>query len=241
MIAPVSSAQIDPLWGANTTSEPGGEREVAASGSSGRFEESFRRRVGGGGYPDGWNQARTVLVANSATDHTPVHASLTDLTIADFEFPSGGHAGNPDVPNLTDVGPLSLYPGDPLTGDPLFLAGPVDLEGLPVWIEPVNGNPYWRIPRERIVDVSVGRYDYTKLGFEARPLCNQGLHPTFETLPGPAVWESSDGAPWTVQRRVIDHVGGRAILQDTNTSMADFVRGRKTPEWTPDILPGGAG
>mgnify|MGYP001817817697 CR=1 FL=1 len=29
----------DPLWGANTTSEPGGEREVAASGSSGRFEE----------------------------------------------------------------------------------------------------------------------------------------------------------------------------------------------------------
>jgi hypothetical protein len=47
------------LWGANTTSEPRGEREVATSGSSGRFEESFRRRVGGGGYPDGWNQART--------------------------------------------------------------------------------------------------------------------------------------------------------------------------------------
>jgi len=35
---------------------------VATSGSSGRFEESFRERVGGGGYADGWNQARTKAI-----------------------------------------------------------------------------------------------------------------------------------------------------------------------------------
>jgi hypothetical protein len=190
----------------------------------------------GADYPVG--PGETVLVANSATDHTPVHASLHDLTVADFEYPSGGQAGNPDVPNLADVGPYTLDIGDPLPGHPLFLAESIELEALPVWIEPVNGYGYWRIPRERIVDVSVGQFDYTKSNFEMISLCNQALDPTFETLPGPAVWSSSDGAAWTVQRRVIGHVGGRAILQDTNTSMADFVRAWKTPGWTADTLPG---
>ncbi|MFO8174099.1 MAG: hypothetical protein R6T96_07420 [Longimicrobiales bacterium] len=89
------------------------------------------------------------------------------------------------------------------------------------------------------MDVTIGRYDFTKRGIEFPPLCNQALHPAFETLPGPAVWASLDGASWTVQRRVIGHVGGRAILQDTNTSMADFVQAWKTPGWTADTMPGG--
>ena len=128
-----------------------------------------------------------------------------------------------------------------MPGHPIFLAEPVNLEYLAVYVEPINGYAYWRIPREGILDVTVGQNDYTKSAYEAAPVCNQALDPTFETLPGPAVWSSSDGAAWTVQRRVIGHVGGRAILQDTNTSMADFVRAWKTPGWTPDSLPGGTG
>ncbi len=85
--------------------------------------------------------------------------------------------------------------------------------------------------------VTVNQNDFTKNAYEARPLCLQTVHQSFDMLPGPALWESSDGPAWTAQRRVLFTSDGRKVLQDTNTSMADFVRAWKTPGWVPDTLP----
>ncbi len=183
----------------------------------------------------------TALIAKSAIDHTSVHWSLSDLSEADFELPIGGGAGNPDVPDLVQLGPIMLYPSEPNTTFPLFLSEPVDLASLPTRADPNKGFIHLRYPRDGIVDAVLVQYDFAKSSYEAAPFCSQALDPFFEALPGPAVWESSDGdgAAWTAQRRVIGHENGRPILQDTNTSMADFVRAWKTPGTTPDSGPGG--
>lgn len=181
----------------------------------------------------------TVLIARSAIDHTSAHPSLSDLSAADFEFPTEGAAGNPDVPNLVELGPNLLNPAEPNNTYPLFLSDAVDVEALPVRSDPIGGRKYWRFPGDRIVDAVLMQWDFTKGSFQPSPFCNQALDPSFEALPGPALWSGSDGAAWTAQRRVIGHEGGRPILQDTNTSMADFVRALKTPGWTPDSVPGG--
>lgn len=182
-----------------------------------------------------------VLVARSAVDHTPIHWSLSDLSHADFEFGSqGGEAGNPDVPDLASIGLEPLFINTPLTGDPLFLAGPIDVETLPRMSDAWSGRPWVRFPRAAIADVVIGVYDYARGVTAPPPRCSQAIDPHFETLPGPATWDtSSDGPAWTVQRRVLFTSDGRKILQDTNTSMADFVRAWKTPGWVPDSIGGG--
>ena len=181
----------------------------------------------------------TVLIARSAVDHTGFHWTLNDLSEADFEFGSSGTAGNPDVPDLVDRGPASVRSFDFMAADPLFLAEPLDLESLPRMAETWLGYVFLKFPKESIVDVTMGMGDMTKNGFQAFPFCDMALHPGFETLPGPAVWDDSEGAAWTRQRRVLLSEDGRKILQDTNTSMADFVRAWKTPGEVPVSLTGG--
>ena len=181
----------------------------------------------------------TVLIARSAVDHTSAHPSLSDLSPADFEFPTGGEAGNPDVPNLVELGPNLLNAAEPNNTYPLFLSERVDLAALPVRSDPIGGREYRRFPGSQIVDAVLMQWDFTKSSFSPSPFCNQALDPSFEALPGPALWSASDGAAWTAQRRAIGYEGGRPILQDTNTSMADFVRAWKTPGVTPASGPGG--
>ena len=181
----------------------------------------------------------TVLIARSAIDHTPVHPSLEDLSTADWEFGLSGAAGNPDVPDLSIVGLEGLRINDPMFGNPLFLSRPVDTESLPRLTESWSGRTYLRFPREEIIDVTIGAVDFTKSSFETAAPCSQAIDPHFETLPGPALWSASDGPAWTAQRRVLFTADGRKILQDTNTSMADFVRAWKTPGWIPDTIPDG--
>jgi hypothetical protein len=180
---------------------------------------------------------RTVLVARSAVDHTPIHSTLEDLSGADFEFPFS--ADNPDVPNLTNIGLDALYINTPTIGVPIFLSLPVDTESLPRQTEQWLGYTYARFPREAILDLVIPVHDYTKAVIQLAPPCSQPIDPHFEMLPGPALWESSDGPAWTAQRRVLITSDGRKSLQDTNTSMADFVRALKTPGWIPDTIPEG--
>ncbi len=181
----------------------------------------------------------TVLIARSAIDHTPVHSSLEDLSGADFEFAPEFSADNPDVPNLTSIGLDALNINTPTIGVPIFLSLPVDTESLPRLTEQWLGYTYARFPRESILDLVIPVYDYTKGVIELAPPCSQAIDPHFETLPGRALWESSDGPAWTAQRRVLITSDGRKSLQDTNTSMADFVRAWKTPGWIPDTIPEG--
>lgn len=194
----------------------------------GIWSRSYLRFPGeGSDYPVG--PGETVLVARSAVDHTSVHSSLSDLTSAEFEFPSAGSAGNPDVPDLTDVGSRQLLGPEPNVTYPIFLAAPTDTESLPTATEPLRGVVYHRFPISSVVDVAVMQWDYTKGGTTQPPFCSQVVTPDLEALPGPALWSSSDGAAWTGQRRLLGVEGGRGILQDTNSSMSDFVRAWKTP------------
>lgn len=182
----------------------------------------------------------SVLVARSAVDHGPIHWSLSDLTCADFEI--GGEADNPDVPNLASVGLEPLYINTPMTGTPLFLSLPVEIESLPRQTDAWSGRAWVRFPSRAILDASIGVSDWTKGVLEPIAFCSQAIDPHFETLPGPASSDhSSDSPAWTLQRRVLFTSDGRKILQDTNTSMADFVRAWKTPGWVPDSIGGGDG
>jgi hypothetical protein len=100
---------------------------------------------------------------------------------------------------------------------------------------------YLRVPGESIVDAVVGTYDLSYAGNETTELCLEALHANFERLPGPGLWPGANGnADYSIQRRVLGVQDGQFLLQDTNTSMADFVRARGTPGWIQDTLPGGA-
>jgi cytochrome P450 len=140
---------------------------------------------------------------------------------------------------LESIGLEPLYRNTPITGTPIFLSKPLDPESLPTQTEPWLGHKYARFPKEAVLDLVIGVYDGTKGVLKRSPLCPQAIDPHFETLPGPALWSASDGPAWTAQRRVLFTADGRKILQDTNTSMADFVRAWKTPGWIPDTIPEG--
>lgn len=181
-----------------------------------------------------------VLVAKSAVDHRPIHVSLQDLTDADFEWSGARTADNPAVPNLEDVGPTPLYTNLPIGEDPIFLASPVDLKGLPAWTQPYDGYRYVRIPAAAILDAVVPAYDFTRSSFEPTQRCLHSLNASFERLPGPALWSGSAEAAYSLQRRVLgDSPIGTPLLQDTNTSMADFVRAMVTPGTIKQVPPGG--
>ncbi|MDP2959548.1 MAG: hypothetical protein Q8N53_24220 [Longimicrobiales bacterium] len=180
-----------------------------------------------------------VLLAKSAVDHRPVHPSLMDLTNADFEWGGQRTADNPSAPNLTDVGPTRLYSPLPISDSPVFLARPMELDGLPSWIHPYDGHRYIRIPADAVLDAMAPLYDFTRASYEPLERCLHALNPAFERLPGPALWSGSMEASYSLRRRVLGvSPDGRRLLQDTNTSMVDFVRAMGTPGWIPDAPDG---
>ena len=201
------------------------------------FRRLFRFPGAGSEYP--LPPGGVALVARNAADHRHVHSTLSDLSQAAFEWGSAGAAGNPDVPNLEDVG-LTLMPSHwPVYGQPFFMAMPVDLASLPRYLDPWDGTEWRRIPAAAVINVTVGVYDFSSSGFQAEPTCLRDIHEGFDRLPGPALADGSEGASYSAQRRLVVFEDGRRILQDTNTSMADFVRAWKTPGWVPDTIPEG--
>ena len=190
----------------------------------------------GGEYPV--EPGGVVLIARSAVDHSGVHSSLRDLSGADFEFGFSGAAGNPDVPNLVEVGPSALVEIDPVSSLPLFLADPVDRDALASRVHPSNGARYLQIPAEKILDVVGGLHDFTNSGIQPTDLCLAAVNSAFERLPGPATLDGSDAAAFGIQRRVLGNSqSGVKLLQDTNTSMADFILAPGTPGWVPESTP----
>ncbi len=182
---------------------------------------------------------QTALIAKSAIDHRSVDPGFDDLSRADFEWGGYRNADNPDVPNLQDIGlrPMQpIWPGD--ADMPEFLSEPVDLTVLPRYVDPYSGYTWVRIPAATILDAWVGVGDQSVYTY-TYPSCLEATHRYFERLPGPAgaLADWHDGL--SAQRRVLRILpDGRRILQDTNTSMADFVKALRTPGWIPDSLPG---
>ncbi|UCG88273.1 MAG: hypothetical protein JSW71_06940 [Gemmatimonadota bacterium] len=172
----------------------------------------------------------TALVAHAAVDHRPVHPGLYDLRHADFEWGGWQIADNPDVPNLADIGPQGMWFYWPLSFDmPLFLANPVDWETLPRYMEVIAGRVSVRIPRAVILDTWAGPVSYTP--------CLTVTHRLFERLPGPPSGHGDFDNGLSAQRRILYVLpDGRKVLQDTETSMVDFVKAPRSPGWIPDSL-----
>jgi hypothetical protein len=176
------------------------------------------------------------LIAGVAMDHRTLLATLPDLRHADFEFPGSGGADNPDVPNLESVG---LQPMEPAGWSPTFLAEPVDVGALPRYVDEHSGHVYVRIPSAAILDATAGVPDFTTYSYQASPACLEELHRAFERLAGPPYRMGDTDRELSAQRRVLTVLpDGRKLLQDTNTSMFDFVKAPRTPGWIPDSLPG---
>jgi hypothetical protein len=176
---------------------------------------------------------QTALIAKAAVDHRIVDPRLPDLSHADFEW-GGSSADNPDVPNLTDIGPQRMVANWPFPESPQFLSEPVDLASLPRYTDPYSGDDWVRIPRALVLDVAVIAQDWTTSNYTPVASCLETTHRYFERLPGPA-WAATDPVQeLTEQRRVLMVLpDGREVLQDTETSMADFVKAAMTPGWIP--------
>ncbi len=168
-----------------------------------------------------------------------MHPDLYDLSHADFEWGGRGTADNPDVPILEAIGLRPMTYVLPNAQTPEFLSEPVDLETLPRYVDPFSGNTLVRIPRRLVLDAWAMTIDWTTDNFDVPvSACLEDMHRNFERLPGPAGYLSDSDFALSYQRRVLTVLpDGRKILQDTNTSMVDFVKAVRTPGWVPDSLP----
>jgi hypothetical protein len=195
-------------------------------------ERIFRFPGRGTDYP--LSPGRTALIAKSAIDHHAIDSRFDDLSHADFEWGGYLNADNPDVPNLEDIGlkPMQpIWPGD--SDMPEFLADAVDVTSLPRYVDPYSGSPWVRIPAAAILDTWVGVGDQSVYTY-TYPACLQTTHRFFDRLPGPAAYVDDWNNGLSAQRRVLMVLpDGRKVLQDTNTSMFDFVKAVMTPGWIP--------
>ena len=139
---------------------------------------------------------------------------------------------NPDVPNMTEVGLQPWYQGHGLRfliGDVFFLAEAIDVSGLPrgVFHDPRSDIHLFRVPAAAVIDV-LSTYKDDALWEQRFPDCGAHVHRSFDRLEGGFIKHGRD-IEYSVQRPVLTHVNGRAILQDTNTSAVDLIRARYTP------------
>ena len=179
------------------------------------------------------DRGETRLVALMAIDHTPVHPWLFDLSDADFEIAPQGAADNPAVPNMINVGeePWRLGPSALTIGSfTYYLSRPVDVESLPILLRDGTGRGYVRLPASAIRDVvstALLRPD-SNLEF---PPCEPMIHERFDRyeLAREVIGSGIALQNLSYQRLVLREEGGRTILQDTNTTAADFVRAPHTP------------
>ena len=198
----------------------------------------FVYRFPGGGTDHPLAPGHVALIAKAAIDHGVIDPRLPDLSHADFEMGGFSAANNPDVPNMESIGlgPLSWYRPGP--NDPFFLSEPVDLASLPRYVDPHSGYVFARVPRAAVLDASVQTYEYASesvdLGLVA---CFEDMHRFFERLAGPAGTYHDFDDRVSYQRRILRVLpDGRKVLQDTETSMEDFVKAVWTPGWIPDSL-----
>jgi len=174
----------------------------------------------------------TRIIAVEAIDHRPVHPWLLDLSGADFEIKPDGGVDNPAVPNMIHVGEEGWrsLTGLLATTDVYFLSGPVELSSLPVTFRDTRGQGYVRVPADLILDAVSFETLWPDYDLEF-PTCDPMVNERFDRYelaimeigPGVAIVDQS------YQRRFLRDEGGRRILQDTNTTAADFVLSQQTP------------
>jgi hypothetical protein len=178
-----------------------------------------------------------VTIAQDAIDHRelyPTAQGLPDLRGADFEFIGPVDVDNPTVPNMIDRSYDSIQ-GDGLpsiySGGTFFLALPLSLDSLPRMTDPRSGNTrrWWRFPASSILDFFITYVqgpDPSGLKF-----CSPLAAPNFDREPG-AFFGYDDLTEFRFsesRKRIGTTADGRAILQHTRSSAADFTKGLISP------------
>ena len=168
-----------------------------------------------------------------AVDHSVVHPSLPDLSQADFELEGTADADNPDVPNLTDVGPRisqDLHGLDMGCSHGCFLAQATDVDALLTERLPFfDGTDWVRIPLASILDVVTA--DSWSPTMDQWTPCATKVHDSLDRLESPES-EVYDDVSVSMQRKVL-RVGpaGFPLLHDVGVSFSNFVIAPRNPGW----------
>jgi hypothetical protein len=208
-----------------------------------RFEEegiwsAFHVRFPGSGSSYPVEPGEAVVVAQSAIDHRQFGEGMLDLRGADFEYVGPANVDNPAVPNVEDVGPhpwidlanAGLYVTVLL--DILLLVDPVDLESLERDVLPDNYPNHVMIPADRILDVATFSVTPERAPATFQTCAPTFTHPRFDR--GYAQLLDFSNTSTSIQRRILAPTpDGRAILQHTRTSAADFHRRPPSPGAVP--------
>lgn len=170
---------------------------------------------------------KIAVVANSAIDHSVYSSGLLDLRSADFELSGGIGANNPAVPNMVSLSvetpPFGQYFSS--LGAVTFVATPGPVDELPRQSDPRSSRLWRGFPASRVIDVFATSSQYDS-GYKQ---CPRMLHENFDRRNGVFIPFRADDYLTSVSRRSFVTVDGRARLQDTRTSAADFTAGSRTP------------
>jgi hypothetical protein len=193
---------------------------------SGRWE-----RFPGTGRDTPLGPGKTVVVATDAIDHRPLVPDGLDLSSADFEFAGFADVDNPAVPNMINDGLRSDQRGHGFIADigvsVMFIAAPLDLQGLPTRRGPGTTLDYLGFSRGLVLDVVALREQWVS----ATPECLPIVHPQFDRETE-RLMNSVYGAGYkeSVQRHVRSIPGvAHPILQATRSTRADFFNGPRSP------------
>jgi hypothetical protein len=192
----------------------------------------YALRFPGGGSDHPVLPGESVLIAAAAIDHEAVHPGLDlpDLRGARFELPNGG---NPAVPNLLDLSPVS--PSSPWSqafiqslSPSLLLYDEFDVTSVPIVREdrgPV-GQQFLQLPAGGVLDAVHFVAPYTAF-VSPSILCAMPVDPSFDKLAGVLGFHSQRNDRYSISRRVMPEANR---LQRTRNSMLDFEFGtRKVP------------
>lgn len=190
-------------------------------------------RFPGSGFEYPIRPGESKVIALDAIDHRPHSDYGIDLRGADFELLGPADVDNPAVPNMLDVGLEAdqTSVGHGVAGpppEPWFLSEPVDLMTAPRdEMCGVTCASYLRIPAEAVIDVVV-LWDDAYFDAQAAP-CAHSVPRRFDRLHGGFFADALDPDwEWSALRRVLRKEDGRPIPLDTDVTLVDFEKVRRT-------------
>jgi len=188
-------------------------------------------RFPGSGHDHPISPGQAVVIATDAVDHRVVNPDASDLTNADFEFIGPSDVDNPAVPNMINLGTREATFGHGWyaidRGAP-FVALPLSVDTLPKRVIYTDYLTYYHVARSAILGLSL-----FLMPLPTRDYCRPLVTPSLDAAP--AFLPYVDYYSPSMQRRVLRRLpDGRAVLQNTRTSVNDFVL--TTPR-TPGSVP----
>lgn len=227
-----------PIWGWNTETTPCSETAPWQLDPDGLWSPMLMRLPGTGRqYP--LLPGEAAVIAVDAIDHSAVDPRLPNLTTARFETVGPTDVDNPAVPNAEIIvqefeffGRGILFIGG-LTRI-YFVADTVDLAAVQRARPDVgNYDELWvRVPHERILDVYAAQATASVTAtVGGDDFCDPMILAELDSRPG----RFFDGHGfYSIIRTSLGVFDGRAMLQRTRTSAADFVR---SEQLTPGRVP----